>query len=125
MDRPTRITTKSATVIDNVFHGSKLIDGVVVDDVNDLLPLFCIATYSKEAICEHVPTKRRITDFAITQLNESLNITDWSDIVNINYTNVAYDKFLDISMKKYSNYCPVIKQAVKKENRQTIDTKNS
>ena len=45
INKPTRITSHSATIIDNIFTGqlqSQLTSGIVVDDVSDHLPIFCL-----------------------------------------------------------------------------------
>ena len=48
VDKPTRITNVSATLIDNIFTNElrhHLTSGILINDINDLLPIFAIYEY--------------------------------------------------------------------------------
>ena len=79
IDRPTRISRDSCTLIDNVFTNAtnfNFISGILVNDISDHLPIFVLgnlhSTYHNH--CDHkVYVKTRtINDHTITVLNEHL-----------------------------------------------------
>ena len=99
IDKPTRITDTSATLIDNIFTNElhhNLISGILFNDISDNMPIF--------ALCEFNVTRRIVTGFQyIRTVNEdpfaSLSIElgqqSWENVENTNDANQAYDTFLN------------------------------
>ena len=49
IDKPSRITYSSGTLIDNIFTNelnSNIISGFLINDISDHIPVFCVCSYS-------------------------------------------------------------------------------
>ena len=49
IDKPSRITDSNATLIDNIFTNelnSYITSGLLINDISDHLPVFCVCSYS-------------------------------------------------------------------------------
>ncbi|MFZ2539700.1 MAG: reverse transcriptase family protein [Oscillospiraceae bacterium] len=91
VDRPTRITSKTATLIDNIFtnvHDIELNSGVRIADLgSDHLPVYTILPsnaktvniHQQESRTEYI-TKRIYSDENINNFKIALNGTDWSPV---------------------------------------------
>ena len=56
IDKPTRITDHSATLIDNIFTNeldSKMNSGLLISDTSDHLPIFAVCKYTDMNIRGH------------------------------------------------------------------------
>ena len=87
IDRPSRITEYSATLIDNIFTNDLITDklsGLIINDVSDHLPVFSII-------------KNNINKSHGEKKCFKMNNHDWNIIYENNDVNLAYDCF-------YRNY---------------------
>ena len=82
--RPTRVTQKSATLIDNVFISKKLqnnfASSILIDDISDHFP--SIVFLRNQKICKKEPLKvrtREINDSKIAELKSKLDSVNWED----------------------------------------------
>ena len=60
IDKPSRITDSSATLIDNIFINelnSNITSGLLINDISDHLPIFCLCSYSDMDI-NRIPDKK-------------------------------------------------------------------
>ena len=60
IDKPSQITDSSATLIDNIFANelnSNITSGLLINDISDNLPLFCVCSYSDMDI-NRIPDKK-------------------------------------------------------------------
>lgn len=105
---PTRITSHSATVIDNIYtntHG-EIISGIFITDISDHLPVFIIY----EDICMNtVQEKPSVTIRdksckAIEAFRDDLKNQAW-DHVYTNNVNTAYNNFITTFIKLYDKNC--------------------
>ena len=110
INRPTRVTLGSSTLIDNIYSNmfKKSTNGILVNDISDHLPIFsCIdyghITKNKSKVYKHV---RKITDEAIRAINDHLKDVNWNTIYNETDVNTEYSQFLYVVKESYDKYCP-------------------
>ena len=101
IDRPTRITDTSATLIDNILtnvHNNELSSGVWIADISDHLPVYIIMPRSfKQASHEQKYMYKRIySEEKMVQFRNALRGVDWSGIRTTMGVNHMYDKFNDL-----------------------------
>ena len=113
IDKPTRITASSATLIDNIFtntldQGNQ--SGILYYDVSDHLPIFVISSFSQNKKC----TKPKVIEYRkesvenIKALNNDLIKEQWLDIYEENDVNRAYDKFTTKLKQYYDKNIPLV-----------------
>lgn len=90
INKPTRITSSSATLIDNIFcncvHNNNFLDGILCTDTCDHLPIFCTkkvmqqrednVTYIKKQIFNDNNTDKFKTLMSNIEWNSIIDITD-------------------------------------------------
>uniref|UniRef100_A0A1A8FIK2 Helentron 4 helitron-like transposon replicase/helicase/endonuclease n=1 Tax=Nothobranchius korthausae TaxID=1143690 RepID=A0A1A8FIK2_9TELE len=120
IDRPSRITKDSATLIDNIFTNicSQTLSGLLINDISDHLPVFAISNMDifrplhkeddESTILVRWKTAERIEAFKAELLNYN-----W-DQVYVDDTNQAYDTFLSIFLEVYNKNCPIRQYKTKK-----------
>lgn len=108
--KPTRITSHSATTIDNIYsnlHG-EVTSGIFETDISDHLPIFLI--YEKlnldylEETC--TITKRDKSKKATDAFREVLKRQNWSEVYNKDI-NIAYNNFISIFSRLYDQTCKI------------------
>ena len=119
IDKPTRITNTSSTLIDNIFSNNfsnETTNGILYYDISDHLPIFMInnkVDISKETN-DNEPKYRRIeSENNIASLNSDLAQAEWQDVFNENNINHAYDKFLHKLLFYYDKNIPLVKTKTK------------
>ena len=97
--RPTRITTYSSTLIDNIFTNElnlQVDSGLIINDVSDHLPIFQICKYKNlnGTKQNNISTiyKRHVTDESLAKLSSALQHTNWSFLFSIENVNNAYEE---------------------------------
>ena len=108
--RPSRITSHSATLIDNIFTNviDNKISGLLVCDISDHLPVFTVIDYVYKNRTEKQKIFRRIkTDKSINMLIQDLVSQNWDMIYNEKDVDGAYNIFLEIFKAKYDKHCPI------------------
>ena len=96
--KPTRVTAKSATLIDNIFStnitdNEHIFNGILYTDITDHFPVFYI-DYS----CSILPQPRLIRKRIYSQENlekfsSRLTETNWADVLNLDDPQEAYTSF--------------------------------
>ena len=116
--KPTRITTNSATILDNIFYNySEKVEksGVILTDVSDhLTPFILINFKGDKPKSEMEYTKREINDENIKTFKLKLNSVDWSILNHIDDVNKKYSTFTDIFSELYDECFP--EKVIKKKN---------
>ena len=86
IDRPTRITDDTATLIDNIFvnnHNNQTKSGVWLTDIADHMPIYIPSPYANKLPplkkTEYI-SKRKYTEESITNFNEELGNIDWAQV---------------------------------------------
>jgi hypothetical protein len=100
IDKPTRITLNSATLIDNILtnvHSEKLSPAIWLTDISDHLPVL-VTIPSKKSLpnmksSETFTHKHIINDLKIEQFRSDINNHDWSTVFSSNSTEQIYHIF--------------------------------
>lgn len=119
IDKPSRITKESATLIDNIFTNvyEQATSGLFLSDICDHLPIFVILHNLKvkcsvgvsERPCKLVTIR---TPQRIEALKMDLTNHNW-DEVYVDDPNQGYDAFLFTFLELYNKHCPIKKCWVK------------
>ena len=112
--RPTRITTYSASLIDNIFANSfcnNIDNGLFFTDVSDHLPIFAIhyeQGLDNDGRKSFVSFRDKNTA-NINKFHELLRSTDWTNIYSFTNVNTAYSCFLNKYSKIFATCFPIKK----------------
>lgn len=120
--KPTRITTQSATTIDNIFTNIDdiVMSGILMTDISDHLPIFTVIKYSHKMVHNNtVKTRRNRSLKALGALNEDLTKQKW-ETVYVNDVNVAYNSFIETVTRLYNKNCKIIHYNGKKKDQPWI-----
>ena len=115
INRPSRITKTSATLIDNIFSNdikTCVTSGLLISDISDHLPVFCC--YNNSLSCHNTETVkgnqeiRLVNDRNLYNLNLSL-AECFETLYQSDDVNEAYTIFLKAFLKEYNEICPMVK----------------
>lgn len=116
--RPTRITSDTATIIDNIYLSvkcyHKITCGILLYDISDHLPIFALTSSSRPAIThkKHITTKKRVfTEEAINNIMEDLNNYNWTNLENCN-AEEAYSLFSTKFNNSIDHFAPIITRKI-------------
>lgn len=117
--RPTRITTNSATLIDNIYSNemeNKLKSGILINDITDHLPVFISYDYNyrKKDREKYKKFKRIRTNETINKFKAELLEYNWEVLYSENDVNKAYELFLNVFQDSYNKCCPIYEYIEKK-----------
>jgi hypothetical protein len=97
--RPTRITSNTATLINNIFSNhleNFSFSGLLFTDISDHLPIFCIVHDVLPNVDNDTPiVVREKNANNLFKFQEQLSRTVWSDIPQYNDPQNAYDSFVN------------------------------
>ena len=111
ISKPTRITSSTATLIDNIFTNNlelNMNSGILYTDLSDHLPVFQV-THLK-MIVEPARQKRflrLINSTTMSAIRSKLEGVDWSSVYAINSVNESYDTFSSLLSSAYSMSFPL------------------
>ena len=112
IDKPTRITINSSTLIDNIFSNScqnNLISGILYCDISDHLPIFTINKPTPDSHSSNTTFQyRRFNAESINYFRESLGQSTWDAVYSSTNTENAYNIFLEQFSSLYNNAFPLI-----------------
>ena len=110
--RPTRITQRSATLIDSIFFSSKLHRNfnsmIILDDISDHLPTVALVKQTK--LHGKTPIEfhsRDLSDTILTQIREKLNQVDWNGVLNSEDCERNFNTFCHIVETKLNEIAPL------------------
>lgn len=116
--KPTRFTSHSATLIDNIYikYNPKLeIDSaILVDDISDHLPVFCLIKHCVRKPVTKEPLifyKRRLNDKSINIIKETLDSINW-DYLDYMPAESTCDNFINKLNKILDTYAPLKKTTI-------------
>ena len=112
IDRPSRITNHSSTLIDNIFTNAKEynnVSGLLVNDITDHLPIFAFCDYPNPKRQEKkLYTKKRvINQNTIDLLADKLSEVDRDNVLNLSEVDLAYNAFVSTCVRLYNQCCPI------------------
>ena len=111
ISKPTRITSHSATLIDNIFTNNLdrvMVSGILYSDLSDHLPVFQITNYQPQIY--NTPAKfktREITQSSIANFQNELHEINWDEIASFTSPNESYNRFSDILLPIYNKHFPL------------------
>ena len=108
--KPTRVTNKTATLIDNILTSTKLqynyTPFVITDDLSDHYPSLVILNNVEKCKKDKVKiAKRRVDSASIELIKTEIDNVDWSCIDSMN-VNEAFEYFHSILLKSIDVHCP-------------------
>ena len=106
MNRPTRVTKSSATVIDNILTNtiidSHIQSGIIKTDVSEHFAVFSlIKTNLEHTNIKNAIIKRDVNEGSMKYFKTTFDSSDWDLLANILLTNDSYNIFLDRFIKNY------------------------
>ena len=108
INKPTRVTRHTATVIDHIFtniiiDNIEIKTAIVKTDISDHFPII-FATKSKTGaeIPEQYIFKPNVSDQPINKFKQKLRNIDWNNIKILQNVNDAYSKFRQIFLSLYN-----------------------
>ena len=112
IDKPTRITSSSSTLIDNILTNTfdKVNhSGILYYDVSDHLPIFIISSQFKSNNIKQKAVKyRKESTENVAALNDDLLKEQWLDVYEENDVNIAYEKFITKLKRYYDKNIPLV-----------------
>ena len=114
INKPTRVTSKTATIIDNIFtneykNENKYMTGILTTDISDHYPIFHIIQ------CQHKPHKdqyqliRLINDSNLDKYINAIQNYEWALVTQQRSCQTAFTYFSDVLTKMFNESFPVIK----------------
>ena len=108
--KPTRITSKSATLIDNIFTNNlaNQTSGILMSDISDHLPIFVstdVNVYDKNASSVNIEI-RDMSKHNVNVLKDKLSKVDWDEVCENDNANVQYNKFMDKFQELFEECIP-------------------
>ena len=109
INRPTRVTSFSATLIDNIYTNNfedslTSHQGIMINNISDHFPVFTILCKNISLLNIAPKLKRKINTRTIDLFHAKLNGVEWSDVLNISDSQAAYTLFLKKYLEVY-NHC--------------------
>ena len=115
--RPSRITTNSCTLIDNIFtnpinYSADI--GLLITDISDHLPIFVLCKYKLEKNnSKTFRNVRSLKEDNVLMFTESLKQEQWESVLRSDDVNIAYANFINTFNTLYNLYCPAKKVKIK------------
>ena len=113
IEKPTRITPHSSSLIDNIFSNAlndNSICGLLYTDVSDHLPIFALI----EPVCATaqfdrgpVYTRRVFSERNKRKFSALLGNESWEEVLSLDETNVCYDKFSEKLSTYFESAFPI------------------
>ena len=120
--KPTRVTTSSATIIDNIFSNkiedTQTTTGIIISDLTDHFPIFFIK--HKITVSTNTPEyklKRSINENSKMNFKTDLTNVNWSPIINESCAQKSYSMFHDILTEKFEKHFPIKKVKIGYQNK--------
>ena len=120
IDKPTRITDSTATLIDNIFvnvHTDSIVSGPWLVDISDHLPIYTTLPYelNNRKVQTKYITKRRYDDKSMLAFKTELLAVDWSNVL-LNYDlNSKFNTFMYTFSNLHNKYFPPVKMKIKND----------
>ena len=119
--KPTRITSCTSTLIDNIFTNCIQDDfecGIFCSDFSDHMPIFSInkgKTLTNEKILNDTVFRRVITNERVQNFKQDLLVIDWSILYSLNTADDSCNYFLSVFSNLYEFNFPLVQLSRKKK----------
>ena len=121
IDKPTRITHNTATIIDNIITNSTTtnsVTGIFVTDISDHFPIFHITSHRHTQPVSNITYKRDFCDTNISNFNNKLHQETWDSTLNSMDPDTSYNTFIDIYSRHYNSSFP-LKRSINRNKKHT------
>ena len=108
--KPTRVTTDSVTLIDNIFTNKFDTDsfhGILYTDITDHCPIFCIHTNTHITNSKGNFQKRVFSIKNMNKFIQRLRAADWCEIMSSNDSQLSFSLFHQQFLKHFDNSFPI------------------
>jgi hypothetical protein len=120
--KPTRVTTRTSSLIDNIFCNilnDKITPGILFNDITDHFPVFYFINKDKHSDTKNKSknnyyTKRNITNTTIASFETELYQMNWNDVLNKSSANESYDVFINKFTNLYDKHFPKVRKKINK-----------
>ena len=117
ISKPTRITTKSATLIDNIFLSTKLQNNIesniIMNDMSDHLPCLVVIKNQRKCMKESKTIiSRLLTDNNLDKINEELANINWDKELTSDTIEEDFNKFHNKLCAIIDTYAPEKKRKI-------------
>ena len=127
IDRPTRITSHSATILDNIFtnvFSNQIKSGIFVTGITDHYPIFQFTN----ALDIKLNSPKSVYSRSFNQCNincfrSHLQLANWDHVMSEQSPQVAYTKFFDKFNELYNRCFPLRRKRITKANAHRIPRK--
>ena len=117
INRPTRVTHQSATLIDHIFTNNinqceNMLQGILLTDITDHYPIFhmcCISNVNSSNSDEDIYYCRRINNKNKQQFKISISELNWNNVISKHLCNDAFNIFYAQMKECYYKAFPLIK----------------
>ena len=119
IDKPTRITPHSATLLDNIFtnHVDNVFpSGILYYDISDHLPVFHLSNCNMKSHSTKNIRTRKINGPSIANFAYDLSQIDWSPVYDTENGDLAYNTFHDVISNLYNKHFPLSNSIMRKKN---------
>ena len=122
INKPTRVTHKTATLIDNIFtniykHENKYLTGILTTDISDHYIIFHIAPSQFSQQKDHHQLIRLINSSNLEKYTTAIQNHDWSLVNHHNLCQTAFSYFSETHKGIFHDAFPVIKVKQRYRNR--------
>ena len=121
ISKPTRITNKSATLIDNIYSNdlmnANVINGILFTKISDHLPIFCISYKAKTQETDCHLKRRSYTSKNIEHFANKLSSVDWNPIMQDFSGYDTFCKFYDQFRSMYEEAFPLVSSSFNYKNK--------
>ena len=128
ISKPTRITTKSATLIDNIFFSTRLQNNtepnIIMNDMSDHLPCLVVIKNQRKHMKEgKIITTRPLTDTNLDKISEELASINWDKELVSDTVEEDFNKFHNKLCAIIDTYAPEKKRKIsaKKSSARSLD----
>ena len=110
INRPTRVTLSTATLIDNIFISQELIHSmdsvILIDDINNHFPCIVSIAGVKKSFSPTVTYRRKITNKVVDSIQEDLIKLNWHEKLQQLNINNAFELFHETFTDSLDRHAP-------------------
>ena len=111
INRPTRISSASATIIDNIFSNNPVnsvsaLNGIIVSDISDHLPIFHISEKTEDKTKNFGVVKRSFNEKNKQSFTNELANLNWDHLYNVEDFQSAFSNFHNTYFQLFDKHFP-------------------
>ena len=123
INKPTRVTDKSATLIDNIFCNNmvdtSMFNGIFYTDITDHFPVFSISVKNNVVENQHYTIIRQYTEDNISKFCSNIQTVGWDSVTTCTDCQSEYSEFYKTFITLYDKHFPPVKIKTTYRNRKS------